>query len=145
MQVLGTNETRSSTKGKLRRISGFLQPPTRVGGGETGHELQAQGTSYIRWSCPDSALSISIDLKDAPNQLESWARFLTSSDPQEVAALKGLDPMIQKAEEQLEELSAEPEVRRRAEERHLADMSWVIEKSAIISESRRQGPYRRHR
>jgi len=78
-------------------------------------------------------------LKDAPDKLECWARFLTSNDPQEIAALKGLDPMIQKAEEQLEELSADPEVRRRAEERHLADMSWYIEKSAIISESRAEG------
>ena len=79
------------------------------------------------------------DLQDAPDKLECWARFLTSNDPQEIAALKGLDPMIQKAEEQLEELSADPEVRRRAEERHLADMSWYIEKSAIISESHAEG------
>ena len=49
---LGTNEIKSSTESKLRRISGFLLPPTLVGGGETRHQLQARGSSDLKNRAP---------------------------------------------------------------------------------------------
>jgi flagellar biosynthesis/type III secretory pathway protein FliH len=51
------------------------------------------------------------DQAEADPALSRWCRFLSSEDPREIERLTQEDPMIEKAERKLLELSADPDVR----------------------------------
>ena|GEM_PF-1681727 len=51
------------------------------------------------------------DQAEADPPLSRWCRFLSSEDPREIERLTREDPMIEKAERKLLELSADPDVR----------------------------------
>jgi len=53
------------------------------------------------------------------DKLECWSRYLTSNDPAEISALQKADPMIQKVEAHLEDLSASEDIRTALEQREL--------------------------
>lgn len=71
--------------------------------------------------------------------LYRWCRFLKTNDPDEIAALKSADPMIRKAEQRLEKLSADPAVRSQIEERQRQADGLAIIKGAIHHQALRQG------
>jgi len=71
--------------------------------------------------------------------LANWGTFFTSSDPEQLWSVCQEDPMIEKAEKKLEELSADPKAQMLARERRRALDCYNIDIWAAKDEGRAEG------
>ena len=74
-------------------------------------------------------------LRNEERELVRWARFLSAESDEELQELAMKDPVLQRAKDALDRLSADPEARLRAEQREMALISYQLE----MTESRKQG------
>ena len=71
-------------------------------------------------------LASSVDRNDEPN-LALWAKFLTAATDEELQELAMQHPVLKEAKEALDELSADPDARLRAEQREMALLSYQLD------------------
>ena len=71
--------------------------------------------------------------------LWAWCKFLSASTEAEFAELAMIDPIFQRAQRALEELSADPEARRQVEDREAARLLYEFEMSKGREEAAAEG------